>query len=84
MNEFDIKIMGLYTRIDKNNRLSKQLKALAGVCVFFSICYCLGTMSIENIKKRIKNKKPIRFKILSASINEEIFFKSKNISPVDL
>ena len=51
MNEFEIKIMGLYTRIDKTHRLSKQLKTLAGVCVFFSICYCLGTMSIENIKK---------------------------------
>lgn len=51
MNEVDLKIMVLYTKIERNKKLSKQLKVLAGVCLFFSICYCLGTKNIENIDK---------------------------------
>lgn len=51
MNEVALRIMGLYTRIERNKKLSKQLKALAGVCLFFSICYCLGTKNIGNIEK---------------------------------
>lgn len=51
MNEVALRIMGLYTKIERNKKLSKQLKVLAGVCLFFSICYCLGTKNIENIDK---------------------------------
>ena len=51
MNEVDLRIMVLYTKIERNKKLSKQLKVLAGVCLFFSICYCLGTKNIENIDK---------------------------------
>ena len=51
MNEVDLKIMGLYVKIERNIKLSKQLKVLAGVCLFFSICYCFGTKSIGNINK---------------------------------
>ena len=51
MKEVALRIMGLYTRIERNKKLSKQLKALAGVCLFFSICYCLGTKNIGNIEK---------------------------------
>ena len=36
MNEVALRIMGLYTRIERNKKLSKQLKALAGVCFFLS------------------------------------------------
>ena len=51
MNEFTLRIMGLYTKIERNKNLSKQLKVLALVCLFFSICYCLGTKNIGNIDK---------------------------------
>ena len=51
MNETDLRIMGLYTKIERNKKLSKQWKVLAGVCLFFSICYCLGTKRIGNIDK---------------------------------
>ena len=51
MNEVALRIMGLYTKIERNKKLSKQLKVLAGACLFFSICYCLGTKNIENIDK---------------------------------
>ena len=51
MNEIDFRILGLHTKIERNKKLSKQLKVLAGVCLFFSICYCLGTKSTGNIDK---------------------------------
>ena len=51
MDKVDLRIMGLYAKIERNTRLSKQLKVLAGVCLFFSICYCLGTKNIGNIDK---------------------------------
>ena len=51
MNEFTLRIMGLYTKIERNKNLSKQLKVFALVCLFFSICYCLGSKNIENIDK---------------------------------
>ena len=51
MNEIDFRILGLHTKIERNKKLSKQLKVLAGVCLFFSICYCLGTKSIGDIDK---------------------------------
>lgn len=35
MNETDLRIMGLYTKIERNTKLSKHLKVLAGVCLFF-------------------------------------------------
>ena len=49
MNEIDFRILGIHTKIERNKKLSKQLKVLAGVCLFFSFCYCHGTKSIENI-----------------------------------
>lgn len=49
MDKVDLRIMGLYAKIERNTKLSKQLKVLAGVCLFFSFCYCHGTKSIENI-----------------------------------
>lgn len=51
MDKVDLRIMGLYAKIERNTKLSKQLKVLAGVCLFFSISYCLGTKSIGNIDK---------------------------------
>lgn len=51
MNEIDFRILGIHTKIERNKKLSKQLKVLAGVCLFFSICYCLGTKSIGDIDK---------------------------------
>ena len=35
MNKVDLRIMGLYEKIERNTKLSKQLKVLAGVCLFF-------------------------------------------------
>ena len=35
MNKNDLRIMGLYEKIKKNIDLSKQLKLLAGACLFF-------------------------------------------------
>ena len=46
MNKNDLRIMGLYEKIKKNIDLSKQLKLLAGACLFFFICYCRGSKSI--------------------------------------
>lgn len=51
MNEIDLRILSLETKIERNKKLSKQLKVLAGVCLFFSVCYCLGTKNIGNIDK---------------------------------
>ena len=51
MNKVDLRIMGLYEKIERNTKLSKQLKVLAGVCLFFSFCYCHGTKRIGNIDK---------------------------------
>ena len=51
MNVVTLRIMGLYTKIERNKKSSKQLKGLAGGCLFFSICYCLGTKNIGNIDK---------------------------------
>ena len=50
MNENDFRILGLHTKIERNKKLSKQLKVLAGVCLFLS-GYCLGTKSTGNIDK---------------------------------
>lgn len=46
MDVNDLKIMGLHERIKKNIDLSKQLKLLAGVCLFFFIFYCRGLKNI--------------------------------------
>ncbi len=51
MNELDFKIMGLYTKIEKNKKVSKQLKVLALACLFFAFYYCHGTKNIGNIDK---------------------------------
>ncbi len=51
MNEIDFRILSLHTKIERNTKLSKQLKVLAFVCLFYSICYCLGTKKIGNIDK---------------------------------
>lgn len=57
MNEIDFRIWSLYTKIERNTKLSKQLKVLAGVCLFFSVCYCFGTKNIaENIRNLDKDE----------------------------
>jgi len=57
MNEIDSRILGLYTKIERNRKLSNQLKVLAGVCLFFSVCYCFGTKYIaENIRSLDKDE----------------------------
>lgn len=37
--------------IQKLKKSSSELKILSGACLFFSLCYCYGTKSIENIGK---------------------------------
>ena len=51
MNENAFRIMGLYTRIERNKKLSSTLKVLAFVCLFFSFCYCASSVSIEHLDK---------------------------------
>lgn len=51
MNELSLRIMGLHIKIEKNKNLSDKMKVLAGATLFFSFCYCMGTMSIGNIDK---------------------------------
>jgi len=52
MNEIDFRIWDLCTKIERNKKLSKQLKVLAGVCLFFSGCYCFTS---KNIEENIRN-----------------------------
>lgn len=47
MNDHALKIMGLQAKIERNKSFSKKLKVLAGVCLFFSLCYCLGSIQID-------------------------------------
>ena len=51
MNENAFRIMGLHMRIERNKKLSSTLKVLALVCLFFSFCYCAGSVSIEHLDK---------------------------------
>ena len=51
VNEYIFRIMGLENKIEKNKSLSKKLKALAAVCLFFSFCYCYGSASIKNLDR---------------------------------
>lgn len=51
MKEYDLRILGLHTKIDKNKDLSKKMKMLAGVCLFFSFCYCFGSVIIGTLDK---------------------------------
>ena len=51
VNEYIFRIMGLENKIEKNKSLSKKLKALAAVCLFFSFCYCYGSASIKNVDR---------------------------------
>lgn len=51
MNAKAFRIIGLHTKIEKLNKSSSKLKILSGACLFFSLCYCYGTKSIENIDK---------------------------------
>ncbi len=51
MNEKALRIMGLQTRIERNKKISSTLKVLALVCLFFSFCYCAGSVSIEHLDK---------------------------------
>ena len=49
MNAFDFQIIGLHTKIEKNRKVSRNLKILAGSCWFFAFFYCFGTRTIENM-----------------------------------
>lgn len=51
MNEKAFRISGLHTKIEKMKKSSSELKILSGACLFFSLCYCYGTKSLENIDK---------------------------------
>ena len=51
VNEYIFRIMGLENKIEKNKSLSKKLKALAAVCLFFSFCYCYGSANIKNLDR---------------------------------
>lgn len=48
MNENNLRILGLQQKIENNKKLSKQLKVVAGVCLFSSGCYCLGAKNLGN------------------------------------
>ncbi len=57
MNEIEFRILSLYTKIERNTKLSKQLKVLAGVCLFFSACYCFASKNIaENVRNLDKDE----------------------------
>lgn len=57
MNEMDFRILGLCTKIERNRKLSKQLKVLAAACLFFSLCYCFGSKNIaENVRNLDKDE----------------------------
>ena len=47
MNMVTSKILELHKKIEKNIKLSKRLKGLAAVCLFFSVCECLGYKNVE-------------------------------------
>lgn len=49
MNEVDIRILGLYEKIKRTQKKTKEWKSLAGVSLFFAVCYCLGTKNIGDI-----------------------------------
>lgn len=47
MRESDLRVWGLQTKIERRKKLSMQLKALAAICVFFSVMYCLGDKEVQ-------------------------------------
>lgn len=51
MNKHAFKIMALHNKFEKNKSLSKKLKVLAVVCLFFSFCYCFGSANIAHLDK---------------------------------
>ena len=46
---------GMYSRknvtVEMNKKLSKVIKVLSAVCLFFSFCYCNGTKKLESVDK---------------------------------
>lgn len=51
MNETDLKILGKQKIIEKNKKVSKEMKVLSAVCLFFSFCYCNGAKNLESADK---------------------------------
>lgn len=46
MNELYLRIMNLETRMERTRNHIKAIKALAGVCIFFTFCYVMGSKSL--------------------------------------
>jgi len=51
ISSLSYKIMFLKESLEKDNSLSRKLKLLAAVCLFFWICICFGTKDTENMIK---------------------------------
>lgn len=64
--------MNLHTRIEKNINMSKQIKALAGVCIFFSFCISFGSDIILEKQDGIATK---IVWIISMIVTIVLFFK---------
>lgn len=47
MKEVHLRVMNYQERIQKNTSMSKTIKALAGVCLFFSFCYSRGSVNLD-------------------------------------
>ena len=51
MDETNYKILGKLNKIEMNKKISKEIKVLSAVCLFFSFCYCNGTKKLESVDK---------------------------------
>ena len=51
MNETNYKIIAQQNKIEINKKISKEIKVLSAVCLFFSFCYCNATKKSESLDK---------------------------------
>ena len=51
MDETNYKIIAKLNKIEMNKKISKEIKVLSAVCLFFSFCYCNGTKKLESVDK---------------------------------
>ena len=49
MDETNYKILGKLNKIEMNKKLSKEIKVLSAVCLFFSFLYCNATKKSESL-----------------------------------
>lgn len=47
MKEVHLRVMNYQERIQKNIGMSKTIKVLAAVCLFFSFCYSRGSVNLD-------------------------------------